>query len=152
VRHVAYSYACQLAVLGADGRLERIVAAHDSGLVVNPQAFEGQVEGGAVMGMGFALTESFPLEGCVPTARFGQLGLLRAPDVPPIRTIIVRKLGPGTAADGGVSGAAWGPKGIGEISAIPTAAAVAGAYFARDGKLRTRLPLDGTPYHPAPRQ
>jgi selenium-dependent xanthine dehydrogenase len=152
VRHVAYSYACQLAVLGPDGRLERIVAAHDSGLVVNPQAFEGQVEGGSVMGMGFALTESFPLEDCVPTARFGQLGLLRAPDVPPIRTIIVRKQGIGTAADGGVSGAAWGAKGIGEISAIPTPAAVAGAYFALDGKPRTRLPLDGTPYRSAPRQ
>ncbi len=150
VRHVAYSYACQLAVLGADGRVERIVAAHDSGLVVNPLAFEGQVEGGAVMGMGFALTEVFPLEGCVPTARFGQLGLLRATEAPPVRTVIVRKAGQGTAADGGVSGAAWGAKGIGEISAIPTTAAVAGAYFARDGKLRTRLPLDGTPYRPAP--
>jgi aldehyde oxidoreductase len=146
VRHVAYSYACQLAVLDADGRLERIVAAHDSGLVVNPQAFEGQVEGGAVMGMGFALTEDFPLEDCVPTARFGKLGLLRAPDVPPVETIIVRKGGPGTAVDGGVAGAAYGAKGIGEISAIPTAAAIAGAYFARDGKLRTRLPLEDTPY------
>jgi len=58
----------------------------------------------------------------------------------------VRKGGPGTAADGGVAGAAYGAKGIGEISAIPTAAAIAGAYFARDGKLRTRLPLEDTPY------
>jgi aldehyde oxidoreductase len=146
IRHVAYSYACQLAILGPDGRLERIVAAHDSGLVVNPQAFEGQVEGGVVMGIGFALTEDFPLVDCVPTARFGQLGLLHAEDVPPVETIIVRKTGQGSAADGGVSAAAYGAKGIGEISAIPTAAAVAGAYFARDGRLRTRLPLEGTPY------
>jgi CO/xanthine dehydrogenase Mo-binding subunit len=143
---VAYSYACQVAVLDADGRLERIVSAHDSGLVVNPQAFEGQVEGGAVMGMGFALTEDFPLEECVPTSRFGTLGLLHAGDVPPIRTIIVRKEGRGSAVDGGVAGAAYGAKGIGEISAIPTAAAIAGAYFARDGRLRTRLPLADTPY------
>ncbi len=146
VRHVAYSYACQLAILGTDGRLERIVAAHDSGLVVNPRAFEGQVEGGVAMGIGFALTEDFPLADCVPTARFGQLGLLHAEDVPTVETIIVRKAGQGSAADGGVAAAAYGAKGIGEISAIPTAAAVAGAYFARDGRLRTRLPLEGTPY------
>ena len=149
IRHVAYSYACQLAILGPDDRLERIVAAHDSGLVVNPQAFEGQVEGGVAMGIGFALTEDFPLADCVPIARFGQLGLLHAMDVPPVETIIVRKAGQGSAVDGGVSGAAYGAKGIGEISTIPTAAAVAGAYFARDGRLRTRLPLEGTPYRAA---
>ena len=146
VRHIAYSFACQLVILGEDRRVQRIMAAHDSGLVVNPLSFEGQVEGGVVMGLGYALTESFPLEDCVPTARFGQLGLWRAPDVPPIQTITVRRTGPGSAADGGVSGAGYGAKGIGEISTIPTAAAVAGAYFARDGRLRTRLPLEDTPY------
>lgn len=146
VLHVAYSYACQLAILGSDGRLERIVAAHDSGLVVNPQAFEGQVEGGVAMGIGYALTEDFPLADCVPAARFGQLGLLHAADVPPVQTIIVRKAGPGSAMDGGIAAAAYGAKGIGEISTIPTAAAIAGAYFAREGALRTRLPLERTPY------
>jgi CO/xanthine dehydrogenase Mo-binding subunit len=146
VHHIAYSYACHLAVLGPDRRVQRVVAAHDSGLVVNPLAFEGQVEGGVVMGLGSALTESFPLADCVPTARFGQLGLLRAPDVPAIQTITVRKRGQGSAIDGGVSGGAFGAKGIGEISTIPTAAAVAGAYYAVDGTLRTSLPLEGTPY------
>ena len=146
VRHIAYSYACQLVILSNDGKVQRVVAAHDSGLVVNPLAFEGQVEGGVVMGLGYALTESFPLEDCVPKGRFGQLGLWRAPDVPPIQTITVRRTGAGGAADGGVSGAGYGAKGIGEISTIPTAAAVAGAYFALDGRLRTSLPLEGTPY------
>jgi CO/xanthine dehydrogenase Mo-binding subunit len=146
VRHVAYSYACQVAILDGDGRVRRVIAAHDSGVVVNPLAFEGQVEGGVVMGLGYALTESLRLENCVPASRFGQLGLLRATDVPPIETIIVRKAGQGTAIDGGVSAAGYGAKGIGEISTIPTAAAVAGAYFARDEKLRTQLPLEGTPY------
>ncbi len=98
-----------------------------------------------LMGLGFAVTEKLPLSDCVPTGRFGQLGLLRAPDAPEIRTITVRKSGPGDAIDGGVSGAAFGAKGIGEISTIPTAAAVAGAYYALDGKLRTRLPLEETP-------
>lgn len=150
IRHVAYSYACQVVVLGEDGRIERVVAAHDSGVVVNPLAFEGQVEGGVVMGLGFALTERFPLVDCVPTAKFGQLGLLRATEVPPVQTIIISKAGRAGAGSAGASsaatGGAYGAKGIGEISAIPTAAAVAGAYFARDGKLRTSLPLDGTPY------
>ena len=146
VRHVAYSYASQLVILGADRRVEKVVAAHDSGLVVNPLAFEGQVEGGVAMGLGYALTERLPMVDCVPTAHFGQLGVLRATDVPPIETIIVRKQGSGTAIDGGVSSAGFGAKGIGEIATIPTAAAVAGAYFALDGRLRTSLPLEGTPY------
>jgi len=150
IRHVAYSYACQVVVLGEDGKVERVVAAHDSGVVVNPLAFEGQVEGGVIMGLGFALTERFPLEDCVPTAKFGQLGLLRATDVPQVQTIIVRKGVAGGAALAGApaaaTGAAYGAKGIGEISSIPTAAAAAGAYFARDGRLRTSLPLEGTPY------
>ena len=146
VRHVAYSYACQLVTLGPDRRVQSVLAAHDSGLVVNPLAFEGQVEGGVVMGLGYALTERLPLDGGVPAARFGQLGLLRSTDAPSIRTIIVRKAGTGLALDGGVSGAAYGAKGIGEIATIPTASAVAGAYFALDGRIRTSLPLDGTPY------
>ena len=150
VRHVAYSYACHVAILDADGRLERVVAAHDSGLVVNPLAFEGQVEGGVAMGLGFALTESFPLAEGMPTAKFGQLGLFRATEVPPIQTIIVRRQGPGEAMDGGTTASAYGAKGIGEISSIPTAAAVAAAYAARDGRWRTRLPLEGTPYRKAP--
>ncbi|HTP59544.1 MAG TPA: hypothetical protein VMM82_11540, partial [Spirochaetia bacterium] len=90
--------------------------------------------------------ERLPMENCAPSPRFSQLGLLRATDVPPIETITVRKAGKGAALDGGVSAAGFGAKGIGEISAIPTAAAVAGAYFALDGKLRTSLPLKGTPY------
>ncbi|MGA2762902.1 MAG: selenium-dependent xanthine dehydrogenase [Spirochaetia bacterium] len=146
IRHVAYSYACQLVTLGKDRRVERVIAAHDSGVVVNPLAFEGQVEGGVVMGLGYALTERLPLDNCIPAARFGQLGLLKAADAAPIQTIIVRKAGSGTAIDGGISGAAFGAKGIGEISTIPTASAVAGAYFALDGSLRTSLPLEGTPY------
>jgi selenium-dependent xanthine dehydrogenase len=146
VRHVAYSYACHLAILGRDRRVQRVIAAHDSGLVVNPLAFEGQVEGGVVMGLGYALTERLPMENCVPSARFAQLGLLRATDVPVIETIVVRKTGSGAAMDGGVSGAGFGAKGIGEIAAIPAASAVAGAYFALEGRLRTSLPLEGTPY------
>ena len=135
--HVAYSYACHLVRLGDDGRIESVVAAHDSGRIVNPVTTSGQVEGGVVMGLGYALTEDFPLDRGRPKARYGTLGLLRATDVPPIRVIFVK---------GGHSGAGFGAKGIGEISTIPTASAVANAYRRRDGALRERLPISGTPY------
>ncbi len=99
-----------------------------------------------LLGLGYALTEKVLVNEGVPDTRLGRLGLLRAPDVPQIQTIMVRKAGAGTAIDGGVSGAAYGAKGIGEIATIPTAAAVANAYFARDGRVRSRLPVDQTPY------
>jgi len=137
VSHIAYSYACHLVRLGEDGKPEFVLAAHDSGRVVNPKAIEGQIEGGVVMSLGYALTEKFPLERGVPTARFGTLGLLRSTDVPKIKSVTVR---------GADSGVGYGAKGIGEIASIPTASATALAYHRLDGVLRTKLPLEGTPY------
>jgi CO/xanthine dehydrogenase Mo-binding subunit/aerobic-type carbon monoxide dehydrogenase small subunit (CoxS/CutS family) len=137
VSHIAYSYACHLVRLGEDARPELILAVHDSGRIVNPLSTSGQVEGGVVMSLGYALSERFPLSRGVPMARYGTLGLLRSTEVPPIR---VRFVSTGAAAAG------YGAKGIGEISSIPTAAAAANAYHAIDGILRTELPLAGTPY------
>jgi len=137
VSHIAYSYATQVVLLDGDGRVEKVVAAHDLGRVVNPINVEGQIEGGVVMGLGFALTEDYPLRDGEPTARFGTLGLLRSTQVPGIETILVRSQ---------PNGVAFGAKGVGEIVSIPTAPAVAGAYFRRDGVFRTQLPLPGTPY------
>lgn len=137
VSHIAYSYACHLVRLGGDAKPELILAVHDSGRIVNPLSTSGQVEGGVVMSLGYALSERFPLKRGVPAARYGTLGLLRSIDVPPIQ---VRFVSTGAPAAG------YGAKGIGEISSIPTAAAVANAYRAADGVLRTELPLAGTPY------
>ena len=137
VSHVAYGYATQVAILGEDGRLARIVAAHDVGRAVNPLSIEGQIEGGVVMSMGFALTERYPLDNCRPTARFGTLGLFRANNIPDIEPIIVEK--PGLNVAGGAIG-------IGEITSIPTAPAIAEAYYRFDGKERNSLPLADTPY------
>jgi selenium-dependent xanthine dehydrogenase len=137
VSHIAYSYACHLVRLGPGDKPELILAVHDSGRIVNPLSTSGQVEGGVVMSLGYALSERFPLARGIPTARYGTLGLLRSTEVPPI---IVRFVSTGAPAAG------YGAKGIGEISSIPTAAAVANAYRALDGKLRTELPLAGTPY------
>ncbi|HMM20107.1 MAG TPA: selenium-dependent xanthine dehydrogenase, partial [Selenomonadales bacterium] len=137
VSHVAYSYATQVAVLDEAGKVAKLIAAHDVGRAINPTSLEGQIEGGVVMGLGYALTEDFPLQNGRPTARFGTLGLWRATDIPEIICRIIEK---------NPSPLAYGAKGIGEIAAIPAAPAVAGAYFRRDKKVRTSLPLPGTPY------
>ena len=136
--HIAYGYATNVAVLDGDGKVTDIYAAFDAGKVVNPLSMSGQIEGGVLMGMGYALTEDWPLEDCVPTAKYGTLGLLRATDIPDIHAIHVEKEE--------LLDAAYGAKGIGEITTIPAAPAIAGAYYARDGVLRTKLPLEDTYY------
>ena len=136
--HIAYGYATHVVILDDDGRVKEIYAAHDSGKVVNPIAIQGQIEGGVLMSMGYALTEDFPLENGVPKTKFGTLGLLRAPQIPEIHAIYVEK--------DELLPVAYGAKGIGEIAAIPTAPAVQGAYYALDGVFRTKLPMEKTYY------
>ena len=136
--HVAYGFATHVVILDDDGRVKEVYAAHDSGRVVNPTSIQGQIEGGVLMGLGYALTEDFPLKDCVPQAKFGTLGLMRADQIPDIHAIYVEKeeLLP----------FAYGAKGIGEIATIPTAPAAQGAYYARDHILRTSLPMQDTFY------
>ena len=137
VSHIAYGYATQVCILDEDGRVRQIVAAHDVGRAVNPISVEGQIQGGVVMSMGYALTERYPLEDCRPTARYGTLGLFRANQIPEITPIIIEKAGLNVAR---------GAIGIGEITSIPTAPAIADAYYRYDGQFRTGLPLENTPY------
>jgi aldehyde oxidoreductase len=137
ISHIAYGYATQICILGEDGRIEKIIAAHDVGKAVNPNSVEGQIQGGVVMSMGYALTEKYPLVDCKPTAKYGTLGLFRANQIPEIQPVIVEKAGLNVAC---------GAIGIGEITSIPTAPAIADAYYRFDGKERTSLPLTDTPY------
>ena len=137
VSHVAYGYATQVAIIDEKGILKKVVAAHDVGRAVNPKNVEGQIEGGVVMGLGYALTEDYPLKDSIPTAKYGTLGLFRANQVPDIESIIIEK---------STDDVAYGAKGIGEIVVIPTAPAVQGAYYKLDGKFRTKLPLSETAY------
>ena len=136
--HIAYGYATHVVILDDDGRVKEVYAAHDSGKVVNPISIQGQIEGGVLMGMGYALTEDFPLKDGVPQAKYGTLGLLRAPQIPDIHAIYVEK--------DELLEVAYGAKGIGEIATIPTAPAVQAAYYAKDGVFRTKLPLEDTWY------
>ncbi|WP_455596356.1 selenium-dependent xanthine dehydrogenase [Cloacibacillus porcorum] len=136
--HVAYGFATHVVVLDKDRRVSEVYAAHDSGRVVNPIAIQGQIEGGVLMGLGYSLTENFDLKDCVPQNKYGTLGLMRANQIPDIEAIYVEKKE--------LLDVAYGAKGIGEISTIPTAPAVAGAYYAVDHIFRTKLPLEDTPY------
>jgi aldehyde oxidoreductase len=138
VSHVAYSFGAQLVVLDDKGEVAKIITAFDVGTVVNQQAAEGQIEGGVVMGLGYALTEKFTVEGGYPKTRYGQLGLFRSNKTPEIEVRFV--------TSPGLVPYAYGAKGIGEICLIPTAPACAQAYYNRDGKRRYSLPLEDTYY------
>ncbi|MDO4543328.1 MAG: selenium-dependent xanthine dehydrogenase [Clostridia bacterium] len=138
VSHIAYGYATHVVELDDDGKVIKVTAIHDVGKAVNPRSIEGQIEGGVVMSLGYALTEDFPLVNCKPMARFGTLGLFKANNTPDVESVIVEK--------SSLDHLACGAKGIGEICSIPTAPAVQNAYYNRDGIFRTRLPLEGTPY------
>ncbi len=137
VNHVAFGYATQVVCLNESGWLRKVVAAHDVGRAINPTTIEGQIEGAIAMGLGYALQEDFPLKRGVPTAKFGTLGLFRSTDMPEITIQLIEK---------NPSALAYGAKGIGEIATIPTAPAVAGAYYQFDRIFRTQLPLSNTKY------
>jgi selenium-dependent xanthine dehydrogenase len=137
VSHVAYGYATNVIILNDEGKIEEVIAVHDVGTAVNPKNIEGQIEGGVTMSLGYALTEDYPLKDSVPIAKFGTLGLFKATEVPKIKPIII--------GSGNVN-LAYGAKGIGEICSIPTAPAVANAYYNYDGEFRTKLPICNTPY------
>jgi selenium-dependent molybdenum hydroxylase 1 len=136
--HVAYGYGACVATIGDDNKVSKLHVAYDVGRVVNPQSCEGQVEGGTIMGMGYGVTEDFKYnEGKVVT-KYGTLGLLRATQRPEIKCTFIEKGTPDQYA--------YGAKGIGEISSIPIAPAIANAYNRLDGMERRSLPLEKTGY------
>ncbi len=138
--HVAYGYSTNVVILNDDGTVREVVAATDAGKVINPKAIEGQLEGGIIMGLGYALTEDFKLDRSKVKAKYGTLGLWRAPMIPKITSIFVRK------PDDELLDRAFGAKGVGEIATIPIAPAVQGAYYKLDGQLRPDFPMVETAY------
>jgi len=137
VTHLAYGWGTEVVILDDDGRLAKVVAAHDVGRVMNPTLLEGQIEGGVHMGLGYALTEELVLEGGVPVSpQLKFLGIIPAAGIPEVETIFIEEPQPEGP---------YGAKGVGEAAAVPTAAAVAGALHAYDGVRRTRLPMLDSP-------
>jgi xanthine dehydrogenase molybdenum-binding subunit len=136
VTHMTFSYATQVVILDDEGRLERVVAAHDVGRAINPLLCVSQIEGAVHMGLGYALSEDFPCTGGHPDSLLlRDLGILKAKDTPRIEVILVE-------VPDEVGG--YGSKGIGEIGLVPTAGAVAGALHAFDGVRRFSLPMSDT--------
>jgi len=135
--HFAYGFATQVVILDDDGRIKKVVAAHDVGKVLNPALLEGQIEGSIHMGLGYALTEEFRVENGIPqTMTVNSQGLLRARHMPEVELIMIEDNHPGGP---------YGAKGVGEIGLVPTAPAVAGALYRYDGIRRFTLPMKDSP-------
>lgn len=135
--HLTYGWATQVVMLDDQGRLSRVIAAHDVGRVINPLQLQGQMEGAIHMGLGYALTEEFRMkEGFIETAKMRDYKVLRAHHMPEVESIFVEVPDPETP---------YGARGVGEIGLVPTAAAVAGALYAFDGIRRNRLPMKDSP-------
>ncbi len=114
-------------------KILKYVAAHDVGRAINPMLLEGQVYGGAAMGLGYALTERLILQnGRVMNPNFLDYKILTAKDIPNIEPIVVETddpFGP------------FGAKGIGEPGLVPTAPAVANAIYDAVGVRIKDLPI-----------
>lgn len=135
--HFAYGYATQAAQVEVDittgeVRVVRVVAAHDVGRAINPLAIEGQLEGGVLMGLGFALMEDFSVKEGVPQkTTLTKYKIATIKDVPEIVPIIVEE----EASEG-----PYGAKGVGEITSIPTCPAIINAIYDAIGVRMRRLP------------
>jgi aldehyde oxidoreductase len=137
--HWCYAYNTQVAVVEVDPttggvQVLTIISANDVGKIINRQAIEGQIHGGVSMGLGYALTEEFVVEGginltnslhkCrVPTAD-------QMPEIIPVIVEVPHPLGPG------------GAKGFAEAPSLATAPAIVNAIYDAIGVRITSLPAD----------
>jgi xanthine dehydrogenase molybdenum-binding subunit len=135
--HLTFSYSTQLVILNDEGRIERIVAAHDVGRAINPRLCAEQMEGGVHMGLGYALSENFTSAGGIPDSlALRDLGIVPAKHMPKVDVILIE-------VPDEVGG--YGSKGVGEIGCVATAGAVASALHSYDGIRRVRLPMQDAP-------
>ncbi len=134
IPYPTYSYGTQIAQVEVDLRTGKVrviqmISANDVGKAINPETAEGQIEGGVIMGLGYALMEKY-----VPgsTKNFQEYLIPTSCDVPKIYPVIVEEEDP--------SGP-FGAKGLGEIVTTPTAAAIANAVSNAIGVRFYQLPL-----------
>lgn len=133
-----YAYAAHGALVEVDRRTGKVkvldyVAAHDVGTALNPTAVEGQIVGGAAMGLGAALGEELVREGGrVVNTTYLHYAMPRSADLPSIRPVIVNGEDPAGP---------YGAKSVGEMSIIPPGAAVANAVADAVGVRITELPI-----------
>ncbi|MCK5378768.1 MAG: molybdopterin-dependent oxidoreductase, partial [Acidobacteria bacterium] len=136
--YASYAMACHVVDVAVDPelglvRVEHVAAAHDVGRVLHRTAAEGQVEGGVVQAIGWALTEELKLDqGRLLNPSFTDYLIPTSDDAPPV-TIALLEDAPGRGP--------FGAKGLGEPAFIPTAAAIRNAVCAAIGTEVNRLPL-----------
>lgn len=124
--HFAYVFATQAAIVQCDEvsgetQVLKVIAATDIGRAIHPEMAKGQVEGAVVMGIGYALSESFITDqGRIVSDTLAKLKLPRSSDAPEIDVILIEKEQP----DG-----PFGAKGMGELPINPTAPAVINAIY-----------------------
>jgi CO/xanthine dehydrogenase Mo-binding subunit len=137
--HVMFVFGAQVVRVEVDPELgivraKDLVAIHDVGQVVNRAGVEGQIEGGAVMGLGYALHESMPLK---PDGRWvdslTEYLLPTAEDVPDTILSVILELPEGSGP--------YGVKGVGEMGVVATAPAIANAVFDAVGTRITSIPI-----------
>jgi xanthine dehydrogenase YagR molybdenum-binding subunit len=117
-------------------RVVKVVAAHDSGRIVNPQTYTSQIEGGVIQGIGLALVEERVIDhqaGVVMNPNLEWYKLPTIADVPEIVTLLIDI--PDVQAN------STGTKGAGEPGIIPTAAAIANAVSDALGVPIIELPI-----------
>jgi CO/xanthine dehydrogenase Mo-binding subunit len=114
-------------------QLKKFIQAHNTGTVLNPLMHQGQIDGGTVMGIGYALMEHLMIDdGKVATTHFGDYKIPTIQDIPPMRTVVTEMpKGPGP----------YNSMAIGETSNIPVAAAIANAVEDAVGVRITELPI-----------
>ncbi len=133
------TFVAHAAVIGVDRitgkvRIERYVAAQDLGYAINPLGAEGQIQGGTVQGIGYALYEEMQHDeaGMTVNPNLGEYKLPTTMDVPPVEPIIV---------EGHYGSGPYGAKGVGEANIVPPAAAIANAVFDAVGARVRKIPL-----------
>jgi CO/xanthine dehydrogenase Mo-binding subunit len=134
----SYPFACHIAEVEVDPQTGKVkvlsvTAAHDVGYPINLDTVEGQIHGGVMMGLGYALSENLVFEdGKVLCDDFVDYFIRRAPDLPKINPIVVSTDDPYGP---------FGAKGIGETVMIPTAPAIANAIYHAVGVRIKELPI-----------
>ena len=119
------------------GKVEilRYTATQDAGKAIHPSYVEGQIQGGVVQGIGWALNEEYVMgdDGAMSNTSFLDYRMPTSLDLPMIDTVIVEVANPNHP---------YGVRGVGEVSIVPPLAAVANAVYAATGVRMTELPMN----------
>jgi xanthine dehydrogenase molybdenum-binding subunit len=138
--HIINSFAAHFAEVEIDPdtgsvRVLRYIAVHDSGRIIHPEAARGQIIGGVVQGLGYALMEEIPIDpesGAPLTLNLDSFKIPNLMDIPPIEPVLIEHpdpVGP------------YGAKALGEPPLVPVAAVIANAVYDATGVRIRELPI-----------